>query len=84
MIFSIVEITTNAKYYGMVNSTRSRIFWEVLNDVQEFKNIFGNFKSETLRKYWRLLSSVGEDEKLNSLIEVVRDNQKNLDNPLLK
>jgi hypothetical protein len=81
MILAIMEITTNAKYYGMTNSTKSRIFWEVLENVEDFQNVFGSFKAETLRKYWRTLSFIENNEKL---ISIVKENEKIIDNPALK
>jgi len=81
MILAIMEIATNSKYYGMVNSTGSRIFWEVLESIDDLNGVFGNFKAETLRKYWRLISAVKEDEKI---INIINEHQKEIDNPLLK
>lgn len=81
MIFAILEITKNTKYYGMTNSTKSRIFWEILENFEEYGNVFGSFKSETLRKYWRTLSSVENNEKM---INVIKEHQELIDNPVLK
>lgn len=81
MILAICEITTNSKYYGMQNSTRSRIFWEIIENMDDYENVFGSFRSETLRKYWRMLSAV---ENTGKIVKVVQENQKLIDNQLLK
>ena len=81
MLLAIIEITKNTKYYGMSNSTKSRNFWEILERVEDFENVFGAFKSETLRKYWRLLSTVADMDKL---LELIKENQTLIDNPILK
>jgi len=81
LLFAILEITRNTKYYGMSNSTKSRNFWEILESVEDFQNVFGVFKAETLRKYWRILSSIEDTDKL---INVIKENDKLIDNPVLK
>ena len=54
IILAIFEICTFNKKYKYDCSNNTKAFWErvVVEDI--LKKIFRNFKSETLRKYWKL------------------------------
>jgi NACalpha-BTF3-like transcription factor len=45
------------------------------------KKIFKDFKSETLRKYWKIIRQTGDNDKF---IEVVKQNEKFINNPVLR
>ena len=81
IILSIFEICTfNKKYnYGCSNNTRT--FWEKIVEENNLKKIFQNFKSETLRKYWKLIRLAGNNDKF---IEIVKYNEKFINNPSFK
>lgn len=68
ILLAIIEIATNPQAYGLSGSIKSRPFWDKLNDISEFKKILAIFKTETLRKYWRLLSEISSQKKVVDLI----------------
>lgn len=73
LILCILEICINSIYYGFKYSNKSKIFWENLMKKNEFKNIFLNFKPETLKKYWIILSEIKDYEKAVDLININKD-----------
>ena len=79
IILCLIEICTNSEKYGLSNSNKSRLFWDELFKKDEVAKVFNNFKSETLRKYWRLINELNKSDKV---IETVRqyEEQINKDN----
>lgn len=79
IILCLIEICTNSDKYGLNNSNKSRLFWDELFKKDEIAKVFNNFKSETLRKYWRLINELNKTEKV---VETVRkyEEQINKDN----
>jgi hypothetical protein len=64
VILCLIEICTNSTKYGLTNSNKSRLFWDELFKKTEVSAVFKNFKSETLRKYWRLINELDKNEKV--------------------
>ena len=67
IVLAIIEIGFNSEYYLFGYSTRSKMFWEDILRYKILGKIFEGYKSETLRKYWRILSSF-DFEKIKDLI----------------
>jgi chemotaxis protein histidine kinase CheA len=80
IVLAIIEIGFNSEYYLFGYSTRSKMFWEDILKYKILGKIFEGYKSETLRKYWRILSSF-DFEKIKDLIV---KNKKFLDNIPIK
>ena len=64
IILSLIEVCQNASKYGLTSSNKSRLFWDELFKKEEISRVFNNFKSETLRKYWRLISELDKNQKV--------------------
>ena len=80
IVLAIIELGFNSEYYLFGYSTRSKMFWEDILKYKILGKIFEGYKSETLRKYWRILSSF-DFEKIKDLII---KNKKFLDNIPIK
>jgi NACalpha-BTF3-like transcription factor len=81
IILAIIEICTFNKKYNYDCSNNTKAFWERVVDEEVLKKIFRNFKSETLRKYWKIIRLTGNNDKF---IEIVRHNEKFINNPVFK
>ena len=81
LILAIFEICTFNKKYNYDCSNNTRAFWERVVQEEVLKKIFRNFKSETLRKYWKIIRQTGNNEKF---IEIVRHNESFINNPVFK
>ena len=81
IILAIFEICTFNKKYNYECSNNTKAFWERVVDEEVLKKIFRNFKSETLRKYWKIIRLAGNNEKF---IEIVKHNEKFINNPVFK
>ena len=81
IILAIFEICTFNKKYNYECSNNTKAFWERVVDEEVLKKIFKNFKSETLRKYWKIIRLAGDNDKF---IEIVRHNEKFINNPVFK
>ena len=81
IILAIFEICTYNKRYNYECSNNTKAFWDRVVQEGILKNIFKNFKSETLKKYWKIMRQSGDNEKF---IEIVRQNEKLINNPLYK
>jgi len=81
LILCIIEICINSVYYGFKYSTKSKIFWENLLKKNEYKKIFENFKPETLKKYWIILSEIKEFTKA---VDLINKNKELIDRKELK
>ena len=81
IILSILEICTFNKKYNYECSNNTKAFWDRVVEEGILKKIFKDFKSETLRKYWKIIRQTGDNDKF---IEVVKQNEKFINNPVLK
>ena len=81
IILSILEICTFNKKYNYDCSNNTKAFWDRVVEEGILKKIFKDFKSETLRKYWKIIRQTGDNDKF---LEVVRQNQKFINNPVFK
>ena len=81
IILAILEICTYNKKYNYNCSNNTKAFWERILDEEILKKIFKNFKSETLRKYWKIIRLAGNNSKF---IETVKHNEKFINNPVFK
>ena len=81
IILSIFEICTFNKKYNYECSNNTKAFWDRVVSEGILKKIFKNFKSETLRKYWKIIRQTGNNEKF---MEIVRKNENYINNPLFK
>jgi hypothetical protein len=79
LLLALIEVCMNAKNYGIKLQNKSRIFWDEVYSTKDFENIFKNFKAETLRKYWRILSDIGDIHQVITTIKAFEDiiNQEN-------
>ena len=81
IILAIFEICTFNKKYNYECSNNTKSFWDRVVQEGILKNIFKNFKSETLRKYWKIIRQTGNNAKF---MEIVRQNETFINNPLFK
>ena len=81
IILAIFEICTFNKKYKYDCSNNTKAFWERVVGEDILKKIFRNFKSETLRKYWKIMRLTGNNEKY---IDIVKHNEKFINNPVFK
>jgi len=77
LLLALIEICVNAEKYGIKLANKSRVFWDEVYSIKQFETIFKNFKAETLRKYWRIISDIG---KLNSVIKTINTYSSIIDN----
>lgn len=69
VLLAILELATNSEFYNISYANASRFFWEDVIRYDELKPIFRNYQGETLRKYWRLLSMIGDVNKIADLVK---------------
>ena len=81
IILAILEICTFNKKYNYDCSNNTKAFWDRVVQEEILQKIFKNFKSETLRKYWKIIRNAGNTEKF---VEAVRKNEKFINNPVFK
>jgi hypothetical protein len=81
IILAIFEICTFNKKYNYECSNNTKSFWDRVVQEGILKNIFKNFKSETLRKYWKIIRQTGNNAKF---MEIVRQNETFINNPFFK
>ena len=77
IILSILEICTFNKRYNYDCSNNTKAFWDRVVKEGILKKIFKNFKSETLRKYWKIIRQTGNNDKY---LEVVKQNEDFINN----
>ena len=81
IILAILEICIYNKKYNYDCSNNTKAFWDRVVDEEILKKIFKNFKSETLRKYWKIIRMAGNNTKF---IDTVKHNEKFINNPVFK
>lgn len=70
IFLTLLEVAVNHEYYNLTYSTKAKTFWEDVMNYKEMKQIFGDLKSETLRKYWQMISNMETDpEKIADLVK---------------
>ena len=69
LLLSLIEIASNSSYYLLDYSNRSKMFWEDILQYKIITKLFNGYKSETLRKYWRILSKY-DAEKISDLLKL--------------
>ena len=77
IILSILEICTFNKRYNYDCSNNTKAFWDRVVKEGILKKIFRNFRSETLRKYWKIIRLTGDNSKY---LEVVKQNENFINN----
>ena len=81
IILAILEICIYNKKYNYDCSNNTKAFWDRVVGEEILQKIFKNFKSETLRKYWKIIRMAGNNSKF---IETVKHNEKFINNPVFK
>ena len=81
IILAILEICIYNKKYNYDCSNNTKSFWDRVVGEEILQKIFKNFKSETLRKYWKIIRLAGNNSKF---IETVKHNEKFINNPVFK
>lgn len=75
ILLAIMEISLNGVKYNMTNSSKTRAFWEQTQQNKKFENLLAAYKTETLRKYWRIISEINNNKRV---IEVVKKYQEEI------
>lgn len=73
VLLSIIEIATNGKLYDINLSNKSRHYWDTLNESKKFSKVLSHYKSETLRKYWRIISEISSIDKVLNVVNSYKD-----------
>jgi hypothetical protein len=81
LILCILELCINSNDYGFKYKSKSRAFWEEIFKRDNLKNIFVNFKPDTLKKYWSILSDVKEYKRV---VDIVNQYKEIIDNEEVK
>ncbi len=75
ILLVILEICQNSNSYLFAYSTKSKMFWNDVLQYKVLKKIFNEFKAETLRKYWNVLSKYNPD----NIYDLIKKNKDYLD-----
>ena len=81
IILAILEICTYNRKYNYNCSNNTKAFWDRVVEEEILKKIFKNFKSETLRKYWKIIRMAGNNIKF---INTVKHYENFINNPVFK
>ena len=81
LILIILEICLNSSQFGLEKDNSSRLFWEEVGKIDLLKPITSKFKTETLRKYWRVIRQA---KKFKKIIAEIKRYKNELDNNNLK
>jgi hypothetical protein len=81
LILCILELCINSNDYGFKYKSKSRAFWEEIFKRDNLKNIFANFKPDTLKKYWSILSDVKDYKRV---VDIVNQYKEIIDNEEVK
>lgn len=73
VLLSIIEIATNGILYDISLSNKSRHYWDTLNNNKIFTKVLSHYKSETLRKYWRIISEISSIDKVLNVVNSYKD-----------
>lgn len=72
------------KYNYKEGENVTKELWSKVMEQPVFKNIFGNFKPETLRKYFSFLSKDNIPNKVHKYIELIDKYKSFLNNPKIR
>lgn len=75
MILALLEIGQNSNNYLLAYSSKSRCFWTDILQYKIMKKIFVDFKAETLRKYYKILSKYDPE----NTTDLIKKNKNYLD-----
>ena len=81
LILIILEICLNSSQFGIEKDNSSRLFWDEVGKIDLLKPITSKFKTETLRKYWRVIRQA---KKYKKIISETKKYKNELDNNNLK
>jgi hypothetical protein len=81
VILAILEIASNADYYVLSYSPKSRYFWDDVITYHELEHIFRSYKGDTLKKYWSMLQGIGD---INSVADLVKMHKKFIDSMTIR
>ncbi len=81
LILIILEICLNSSQFGIEKDNSSRLFWDEVGKIELLKPITSKFKTETLRKYWRVIRQA---KKYKKIIAETKKYKNELDNNNLK
>ena len=77
MILIILEICLNSSQFEINEDNSSRAFWEEIAKKEILSPITNIFKTETLRKYWRILRNVNKPKKIINAVKEYKDKLNN-------
>ena len=80
LALSLIEIAVNSAYYVINFSTRSKMFWEDILEYKVLRHVFKDYKSETLRKYWRMICKYDP----NKIVDVITKHKEFFDSMPIK
>ena len=69
ILLALIEIAKNSSYYCINYSNKSKLFWEDIIQYKALSTIFEGYKSETLRRYWGMLSKFDGQKLYDTIIE---------------
>jgi hypothetical protein len=81
LILCILELCLNPGKYELNYSPKSKVFWDGVLKRENLKNIFRNFKSETLKKYWLILF---EAKNYTQAVSIVNKHRELINNRKIK
>jgi len=81
LLMLIIELCKNALKYNLKKSNKSKLFWDEVFLKAEFAQIFKQFKSETLRKYWRVIA---DTQNVKAFLETTQKYAERMNNPNIK
>ena len=85
LILSILDVCLCIKKFTPSNwANTTKNFWVDMVEDSYCKIIFKGYKSETLRKYWLIMRSCGDESILKKLVNFVKANSALIDDPSLK
>ena len=77
VILAIYEIALNQDFYGLQNYSNKTIsFWNNIKNQPFFGTFFSYFTAETIRKYWRELSSI---KHIDTMLTILYDKRNEID-----
>ena len=81
IILFILELCLNSSQFELMEDNSSRKFWEDVGKIKQLSPIIKIFKTETLRKYWRLLRNINNPKKI---IDAVNEFKNLINNENIK